>query len=159
MFVAVNKLVGVSFTVTVTLVNGEVHAGLPGFTTIKEIVFTPVLPQLIVCGPAPTGLPPLQPSHIQLYVAPPTAAPVYVSTVVPFVVDGLAHTLAGNAVNALVGVGTTVTKTVVVTDWQTGALLFTTVNVKVFVPMLFQLNVQGPAVLPGVPLHPSQLHV
>jgi len=158
-FVAVNVDVGVSCTVTVTLVNGDVHAGLPGLTTINESVLMPVVPQLNVYGPAVVPGALTQPSQTQLYVAPATAVPVKFTTVVPFVVEGLAHTDCGTAPNVLVGVAFTVTCTVVVVDWHVGLLLFVTINVNVFVPTLFQLTVYGPDVVPGVPLQPSQTHV
>jgi hypothetical protein len=63
---AVNKLVGDEFTVTNTVVAGDVQTGVPGFTTLSVIVFVPGVDQLNVCEPTPTGLPPIQPPQFQL---------------------------------------------------------------------------------------------
>jgi len=48
---ALNALVGVSLTVIVTLVIGELHDGTPGFCTLKVTVLFPIEFQLTVCGP------------------------------------------------------------------------------------------------------------
>jgi hypothetical protein len=61
-----NTLVGVEFTVMFTLKIGDVQVGEPGFVTCKVIVFVPVVFQVRVCGPAPVGLPFIQPLQFQL---------------------------------------------------------------------------------------------
>jgi hypothetical protein len=62
----VKELVGVSFTVTNTLVIGEVQAGGPLLITVKVSVLVPAVFQLKVCGPTPVGLPPIQEAQFQL---------------------------------------------------------------------------------------------
>jgi hypothetical protein len=91
---------------------------------------------------------------------------VQVATVVLFVVDGSAHILSFDTVNALVGVGFTVTKALVIGEMQVGVgaapglLTIKEIVLTVGVPVvLVQLTCQGPAVFPGAVIHPLQFQV
>jgi hypothetical protein len=115
--------------------------------------------QLTVCGPAPVKAPPLQPLQFQLYVAPAAAVPPKVKVAVALVVEASVQIEETLEAKILVGVGLTVTKTVVIGEVQVTAPGFTTVRVRVFVPEVFQLTVWGPIVLLGAVMHASQSQV
>lgn len=55
------ELVGTGFTVTISVITGEVQAGVPGLTSCKVIVLVPVVFHDKVWGPCPVGFPPVQP--------------------------------------------------------------------------------------------------
>ena len=71
--------------------------------------------------------------------------------------------MVADAVNALVGVGFTVTVNVVVGDTHAGVPGFATVKLTVFVSaaavVFVQLTAHAPAVVPGAVMQPSQFHV
>ena len=150
---------GVGFTVTGTLKTGEAQAVAPGFTTVKVISLLPVVFQLSVCGPCPTGLPLIQPAQFQLKVAPACAVPVQVTCVVALVVEGSTQTTALETLKLALGVGFTVTKTVVIGEVQMGEPGLTTCKVMVFTPVAFQLTVWGPCPVGLPPLQPSQFQL
>jgi hypothetical protein len=88
-FVLVPKgLLGVELTVTTWVKIGAVQAGFPEFVTTKLIVLAPVVFQLIVWGPCPTGFPPLQPSQFQEKIGLGKAVPCHDMAVVALVVEG-----------------------------------------------------------------------
>jgi hypothetical protein len=71
-----NKLVGAGLIVAKTVATAEEQAGVPGFITCKVKVLVPEEAQLSWCGPTELGVPPAQPSQVQLKVAPAAEVPV-----------------------------------------------------------------------------------
>jgi hypothetical protein len=59
-------LVGVGFTVTIAALTVDTQVGAPALATVKVIVLTPALFQESIAGPVPEGLPPIQPSQVQV---------------------------------------------------------------------------------------------
>jgi hypothetical protein len=155
---AAKALVGVSLTVTITLVTGEVQAGGPLFTTARVIVLLPVVLQLKVWGPCPEGLPPIQLSQFQLKVLGGLLVPLQVAKVVALAKEVEVQMVWLETLKALVGVGFTVIRTEVTGDKQAGVELFTTCKVTVLVPVVFQVKVCGPCPV-GAAVQPSQFQL
>jgi hypothetical protein len=63
--VAVKLLIGVGFTVTVSVKGGAEQTGGPKLATVSESVFTPGVCQLTGCGPVPEPPPQTQPPQFQ----------------------------------------------------------------------------------------------
>jgi hypothetical protein len=81
----------------------------------------------------------MQPLQFQVKVAPAAAVPVWVKVAALFAVETEVQTLGVIEIAGL-GVGNTVTKTVVTGEGQAGELLLATLRVRVLTPEVAQLN-------------------